>query len=254
MIGRAASVALLGMALWASPFPSDANTTSDCRIALLLALDVSSSVDAHEDMLQRRGLAAALASPEIQAAFLSSPQSVAFSVYEWSGRTQQSTLLNWTVIDSRQTLLESAAKLALSKRSTTEFPTALGHAVGHAARLFRDAPECDVQVLDVSGDGENNDGFTPKQAYDAFPLDGVIVNALAIETFGEKAADLAAQPGDMVAYYTRELIRGPDAFVEVADGFDGFENAMRRKLSRELSVTVLGHLNIRPVPAGSFQN
>jgi len=246
VISRAASVALLGMALLASPPPSAASTDEQCRIALLLALDVSSSVDAHEDLLQRRGLAAALTAPEVQAAFLNVPQSVAFSVYEWSGRTQHHTLLDWTVIDSRQTLLESAAQLALSKRSTTEFPTALGHAVGHAARLFREAPPCDVQVLDVSGDGKNNDGFTPKQAYNAFPLDGVTVNALAIETFGEKAADLGAQPGDMVKYYKRELIRGPAAFVEVADGFDDFEDAMRRKLSRELSVTVLGQLDLRP--------
>ncbi|SMP12917.1 DUF1194 domain-containing protein [Shimia sagamensis] len=246
MIRRAAYVALLGMALTASPPPSAATTPPVCRIALLLALDVSSSVDAQEDMLQRRGLAAALTAPEVQAAFLNAPHSVAFSVYEWSGRTQHHTLLDWTVIDSRQTLLESAAQLALSKRSTTEFPTALGHAVGHAARLFREAPPCDVQVLDVSGDGENNDGFTPKQAYNAFPLDGVTVNALAIETFGEKAADLGAQPGDMVTYYKRELIRGPAAFVEVADGFDDFENAMRRKLSRELSVTVLGQLDLHP--------
>ncbi len=246
MIGRAASVALLGMALSASPLPSAASTFGNCRIALLLALDVSSSVDENEDMLQRRGLAAALTAPEVQAAFLNSGQSVAFSVYEWSGRTQQRTLLDWTVIDSRQTLLESAAQLALSKRSTTEFPTALGHAVGHAARLFRDAPNCDFQVLDVSGDGENNEGFTPKQAYNAFPLDGVIVNALAIETFGEKAADLGAQKGDIVKYYKRELIRGHSAFVETAQGFEDFENAMRRKLARELSVTVLGQLDLRP--------
>ena len=164
-------------------------------MALLLALDVSSSVDADEDALQRLGLASALTAPEIAAAFLSDPRPVALSVYEWSGRHKQSTLLDWTLIDTRRTLSESAAKLGLSKRETSEFPTALGHAVGHASTLFRQAPKCDVQVLDVSGDGENNDGFTPKHAYAAFPLEGVIVNALAIETFGVKAADFAARPG-----------------------------------------------------------
>lgn len=209
-------------------------------MALLLALDVSSSVDNDEDALQRLGLAAALTAPEIQAAFLASENPVALSVYEWSGRYNQDTLLDWTLIDSRQTLTESAARIGLSKRATSEFPTALGHAIGHAAKRFRAAPRCDVQVLDVSGDGENNDGFAPRHAYAAFPLDGVIVNALAIETFGVKAADFAARPGDMTEYYRRELIQGPDAFVETAKGFEDFENAMRRKLSRELSVMVIG--------------
>ncbi|MBO9400777.1 DUF1194 domain-containing protein [Shimia sp. R9_3] len=241
LVRAAAHIAAIGVALAATP-----TLASDCRMALLLALDVSSSVDSDEDALQRLGLAAALTAPEIQAGFLSDARPVALAVYEWSGRHKQKTLLDWTLIETRQILNESAAKLGLSKRGTSEFPTALGHAVGHAATLFRQAPACDVQVLDVSGDGENNDGFTPKQAYAAFPLDGVIVNALAIETFGVKAADFAARPGDMTDYYRRELIKGPDAFVETAKGFEGFENAMRRKLSRELSVTVIGQAGPRP--------
>ncbi|WP_422064127.1 DUF1194 domain-containing protein [Shimia sp.] len=234
-----AHIAALGVAFAASP-----TLASDCRIALLLALDVSSSVDAEEDLLQRQGLAAALTAPEVQAAFLDAPQTVALAVYEWSGREKQNTLLDWTLIDSPRVLMESAAKLGLSNRQTTEFPTALGHAVGHAAKLFAAAPDCDTKVLDVSGDGMNNDGFTPKQAYGAFPLDGVIVNGLAIETFGVKAANLNAIPGDMTSYYRDELIKGPNAFVETATGFADFEDAMRRKLSRELSVTVLGYLDI----------
>ncbi|WP_271308675.1 DUF1194 domain-containing protein [Shimia sp. MMG029] len=237
MVRSAAHIAAIGVATLATP-----TLASDCRMALLLALDVSSSVDSEEDALQRLGLAAALTAPEIQAAFLSAPASVALSVYEWSGRHRQHTLLDWTLIDSQKTLTQSAAKLGLSKRETSEFPTALGHAVGHAATLFRQAPRCDVQVLDVSGDGENNDGFAPRHAYAAFPLEDVIVNALAIETFGVKAADFAARPGDMTEYYRRELIKGPDAFVETAKGFEDFENAMRRKLARELSVTVIGQL------------
>ncbi len=245
MIFRAAYVALFGAALWAAPSPAPANE-SPCRVALLLALDVSSSVDPHEDMLQRRGLASALTAPEIEAAFLATPGTYALSVFEWSGRSQQHVLMDWLVISSARDLHEVAGKLALSKRATSEFPTALGHAIGHAATLFRRAPRCDVQVLDVSGDGVNNDGFTPKQAYEAFPLDGVIVNGLAIETYGVKAADLSAAPGDIVDYYRSELIRGPGAFVEVAKGFDDFENAMRRKLARELSVTILGHLDLKP--------
>ncbi len=234
---RAATIAALTLAL-AAPAASAPN----CRLALLLALDVSSSVDAEEDILQRQGLAAALSAPGVRAAFLSTPKPVALAVYEWSGREKQQTLLDWTIIDTSRTLFQSAARLGLSQRQTTEFPTALGHAVGHAATLFAQAPDCDVYILDVSGDGVNNEGFTPKQAYAHFPLDDVIVNGLAIETFGAKAADLSARPGEMAAYYRSQLIKGTSAFVETAKGFDDFERAMERKLIRELSPDIVGHL------------
>ncbi len=240
-MSRPAHWIAVGLAFLAGPVAAD-----NCRLALLIALDVSSSVDANEDSLQRTGLAAALVAPDVQSAFLSTPQSVALAVYEWSGREKQKLLLDWTLIDSTRTLQDSAAQLALSQRSTTEFPTALGHAVGHASLLFKRAPRCDVHVLDVSGDGENNEGFTPKQAYAAFDFGEVTVNALAIETFGNTAATLGAKPGDMAAYYRRELIRGRAAFVEVAKGFDDYEAAMRRKLSREVSTAVFGQLDLKP--------
>ncbi|MEL6103903.1 MAG: DUF1194 domain-containing protein, partial [Pseudomonadota bacterium] len=68
----------------------------DCRLALLLALDVSSSVDMVEDDLQRGGLAAALVAPEVRAAFLAGPDPVALAVFEWSGRYNQEIILDWT--------------------------------------------------------------------------------------------------------------------------------------------------------------
>lgn len=248
-------IAVFGLMLWAAPVAAQVSQTSQaCRMALLLALDVSASVDAEEDQLQRQGLAAALTTPQIEAAFLDGPQRVSLAAFEWSGSQKQTTLLDWTVVDSAATLRQTAAQLALSKRQTTEFPTAIGYAVGYAATLFRRAPDCDVNVLDVSGDGKNNDGFTPRQAYRAFPLDNVIVNGLAIETFGAKAADLSAQPGDITRYYREEVIKGADAFVEVAQGFEDFEAAMRRKLSRELALNVLGRRTPAPLPWPEDQN
>jgi len=237
LVIRAALVAALTLVL-AAP----AARTADCRLALLLALDVSSSVDADEDNLQRLGLAAALTAPNVQAAFLSSPKPVALSVFEWSGINKQNTLLDWTLIESAQTLHQSAAQLGLSKRQTSEFPTAIGHAVIFATAQFARAPPCESYVLDVSGDGANNDGVTAKRVYSLFELDNVIVNGLAIETYGAKAADLSAKPGDIADYYRSELIKGPGAFVEVAQGFEDFERAMRRKLERELGVAILGQL------------
>ena len=89
-----------------------------CRLALLLALDVSSSVDEDEDRLQRLGLANALISPEVEQAFLSDPgQSVALAIYEWSGRYQQDILLDWVELHGPGDLLNVAEAIRSSRIS-----------------------------------------------------------------------------------------------------------------------------------------
>lgn len=214
---------------------SASSASAGCRLALLLALDISSSVDAREDALQRGGLASALVAPEVREAILSVPgQSVALAVYEWSGRYQQDLVLDWQLLTDGAAIDRAAAQIAASRRSYADFPTALGYALGHAATLFRNAPICDARVIDVSGDGVNNEGFPPALAYQNFDLAEVTVNGLAIEGAAEGIAD----------YYQREVIRGPGAFVEQAAGFEDFERAMRRKLVRETRAQVLGA--IRP--------
>lgn len=208
-----------------------------CRLALLLALDISSSVDAAEDRLQREGLAAALTAPDVVDAILAvSDQSVALAVFEWSGRYQQDVTLDWRALRNRDDVFAAAQTIAQSKRRYAEFPTALGFAMGYAAALFEEAPVCDARTIDVSGDGRNNDGFGPRLAYQNFDLNGVTVNGLVI---GGQAEGLAA-------YYQREVIKGPGAFVEEAHDFDDFELAMRRKLLRELEVRAVGAVSDPP--------
>lgn len=201
-----------------------------CRLALLMALDVSSSVDAREDRLQRDGLAAAFLDPAVRGAFLAGGP-VALSVYEWSGTYRQHQILPWRLMGGAADLDRAAAEVAASVRVETEFPTALGYALGHAAGQFRQAPSCAAQTLDVSGDGENNDGFPPALAYRHFPFEGVTVNALAI---GRDPA--------LEAYFWLEVVRGPGAFVERADNYGDFAEAIRRKLLRELEPRAVGQL------------
>ena len=213
---------------------------AECRLALLLALDISSSVDEEEDRLQRQGLAAALVAPEVREAFLALPERpVALAVYEWSGRWQQDVLLEWTMIRDEAMLTSAAETIAASTRSYAEFPTAVGYALGYAAARFARAPACDRRTLDVSGDGVNNEGFGPEQAYREFPLDGITVNGLAILGGGRTGADDAA----LVLFYRERLIRGTGSFVEIAADFTDFERAIRRKLQRELSSMLLGRLD-----------
>lgn len=201
-----------------------------CRLALLLALDVSSSVDPDEDRLQRDGLAAALADHRVQRAFLANGP-VALAAYEWSGRRNQTPILGWQLIDTGADLGRAAARVRASQRVESEFPTALGYALGHAAVEFQRAPTCARQTLDVSGDGENNDGFAPHLAYRHFPFDGITVNALAIG--GDPA---------LIEYFNAEVVRGPGAFVEVAEDYTDFARAIRQKLLREVAPRAVGHL------------
>jgi hypothetical protein len=223
--------AALVVAILATP------AAANCRLALALALDVSSSVDQIEDGLQRRGLAAALIAPEVEAAFFSSDLSVALAVYEWSGRYNQLIVLNWYLINSPDDLLNAAAIIGQSKRGTDDHPTAIGYALGFGAGLLQRAPTCLFQTIDMAGDGKNNEGFPPRTAYAEFPLVGVTVNGLVISTSEFEAVV------DLSGYYRTEVLHGPGAFLELAQGFDDYERAMRRKLERELQPRTIGTLN-----------
>lgn len=203
-----------------------------CRLALQLGLDVSASVDASEYQLQLSGLASALLDDAIVDAFLNGPGPVALSIFEWSGRFQQDVLIDWTLVTSEADLTRIAERILRQTRAHQDFPTALGYALGFAATRFDSAPPCLFQTLDISGDGQNNDGFPPEAAYDHFAFDGITVNGLAIGGASRLIED----------YYAEQVIRGPGAFIEHATDFDDFAEAMRRKLERELRVFILGAL------------
>lgn len=227
------------LSLWAT-----AGFSAGCRLALVLAMDVSSSVDAAEDTLQRKGMVAALTAPDVISAFFATDEVVALAVYEWSGRYNQEILLDWTLIDSPARLLSVAETLANSTRSHNDFPTAMGYALGFGAGMLERAPACLSKTLDMAGDGQNNEGFGPKQAYRAFPFDDVTVNGLVVN-----GADFEAETG-LIGFYERQVIRGPGAFIEVAQGFEDYKRAMKRKLERELSPPVMGALPGMIVPKG----
>lgn len=226
--------ALLAFALSSLPLPAFA-----CRLALLLAVDVSSSVDAAEDQLQRGGIVSALIAPEVQNAFFASDVPVALGIYEWSGRYNQEVLLDWVIIDTPSDLLTAAETVADSKRSHNDFPTAMGHALGFGAKMLARAPQCDTKTLDMAGDGQNNEGFGPQAAYREFPFDDITVNGLVVN-----GADFEAETG-LIAFYEGQVMHGSGAFIVVAQGFDDYARAMRRKLVRELSLPILGAL---PLP------
>lgn len=217
MVRAPAAFVLGATALAATP-------AQPCALALLFALDVSASVDQVEYRQQREGLAAALLSPAVQEAVLTQEGGVAFAAYEWSGRHQQDEALGWTLVTDAAGLLSVARVLAEGPRSYAEFPTAIGYALAYGEGMLRDAPVCARRVIDISGDGIGNEGFGPEAAYREFDFDAITVNGLAI----------GGDDPELLAYYHTRIPHGPGAFVEVAEDFADYENAMRRKLLREL--------------------
>ena len=201
-----------------------ATSAKACSLALVLAMDGSASVDAREHALQLNGLADALSDPEVVNA-IETVGGIWVTSFEWSGRYQQLLQLDWQPLTDIASAEAAAAALRQTPRGFTEFPTAIGYALGYAAVRMRDAPvACSRRVIDVAGDGINNDGFGPESAYRAFDFDGITVNGLVI-----------ASPDTVpVLYYQRFVIKGPGAFVEVAADYDDYAGAMKRKLLREI--------------------
>lgn len=222
--------------------PADA---AECRLALLLGLDISSSVDASEDALQRGGMVAALTAPEVQAAFFAVETPVALGVFEWSGRYNQEIILDWSVIDTSARLVQAAQVIATSRRSHNDFPTAMGEALSFGAAMLARAPRCWQQTIDIAGDGENNEGDGPGAAYLDPAFQSITVNGLVVAN----AADFQTEDR-LTQFYADQVLHGPGAFMVVADGFEDYTRAMREKLERELSVAVIGAQPRLPEPKG----
>jgi hypothetical protein len=217
--------AVLAMAFWLGLLAPVQAQQEHCRLALLLALDVSSSVDADEYILQRDGLAAALDDAVIRSAILDGDGLVSLAIYEWSGRRQSAMVTNWVALTDDSAIDGVIKTLMSAPRSHTRFPTAMGYALGFGANLLSRGPKCDRQVIDLSGDGENNDGFPPHLAYKNFPFANVTVNGLAV----------LGGSDDVLDYFHREVRFGFGAFIETSEGYLGYREAMTRKLFRELN-------------------
>ncbi|WP_306432345.1 DUF1194 domain-containing protein [Tropicibacter sp. Alg240-R139] len=221
-----------------------AGEAAPCRQALALGLDVSGSVNSHEYRLQLDGLAGALQDPEVKRALLNTPElPVRLMVFEWSAPEFQRVLLNWTPVDSLETLTRISQTLATTRRAPAPPGTAVGSAMQFGTTLLNQVPECWKHTLDLSGDGLHNMGPAPHVIKSGLESTGITINGLVIGADSQDATDTRlAQIGELVAYFQARVIHGPDAFVETALGFEDFQDAMTRKLLRELAAVVLSQI------------
>lgn len=195
-----------------------------CDVALVLALDVSGSVDPMEYRLQAEGLSDALGDPVVSEALVNAKAIVA--VVQWSGEPHQSVAVSWTPTDTHAEVAALRARIEAVPRQFRNYSTGIGEAIRVSVELHQTAPRaCRRKIIDVSGDGPSNEGIAPGSVRDLLDDAKITVNGLAIE---------GSEDG-IAAYYESQVIHGPGAFVEIARGFKDFPRAIRRKLLRELA-------------------
>jgi len=238
MFRCAALLALVVFGFGAAP-PAMADDAVDA--AVVLAADVSRSINDEEFDLQRRGYAAAIVSDKLMEAIRSGPHgAIALAYVEWAGEGEQTIVVDWMVVRNPADAQKFAASLTSSPRSFLG-RTAIGSALDFAMGLFGEASlRTDRKVIDVSGDGTSNQGRPVGEARDAAIAAGAVVNGLAI--FNRRAAAeggyLALHtnpPGGLAKYYRDNVVGGPGAFVLPIDDFGNFGDAMIRKLTAEIA-------------------
>lgn len=211
-----------------------------CELALVLAMDASSSVDDAEYLLQMKGMASALLDKEVQDA-IGTMGGMYLAAFEWNGRLKQKVIFDWVYLETGQDAHHLAAILARHVRNTTNAPTALGAALGYAHRMLERVPvRCARTVIDVAGDGHSNDGIKPSDVYALYDFGNTQVNGLVIKDFYRNPETFYRDPE---TYYKDHVIRGSGAFLELAHTFDDFERAMKRKLLREIVPGAVGMLD-----------
>lgn len=215
---RALALALACLTAW----PATA-----CETALLLAIDVSGSIDAADYRLQADGLAAALSDPAVTEVLVR--DQVALAVVQWSGAGQHALSLPWQRMLTPEAVAAFAARAAALPRAFQGSDTAVGQAIDFALDQFSAVSDCRRKVIDISGDGQENAGFTDARARARAITAGVALNAIAIEDPG---------PGVPITTYYRTRIITPGGFVVTARGLGDYAGTLRLKLLRELAAPI----------------
>jgi hypothetical protein len=228
---RAFLALLLGVLLAAPP----ARAAEQVDLELILAIDVSGSIDEEEAALQRQGYLKALAHPQVlQAIFGGERKKVAMTYIEWAGYHYQRVVADWTLISDKASADRFVAKIA-SVPVSTERWTSISGAIGFAMQRFEVSPYRGTRrVIDISGDGRNNNGRDLAEVRREALAKGIVINGLPIVNDRPTRWGTPPERG-LDIYYRDQVIGGPGSFFIVADGFQAFANAIRTKLVREIS-------------------
>lgn len=203
-------------------------------LELVIAVDVSYSMDVDELAVQREGYAQAIVSKEFLQAMRSGPNSkVAVTYFEWSASSDQKIIIPWRVIDGPESA-DAVASEIMKTPVRRGSRTSISGAINFAMPLFEENPHRGLRrVIDISGDGPNNNGEPVTSARDAALEKGVIINGLPIMV--KEPSYSTMDIDDLDLYYEDCVIGGPGSFVVSIDDRDKFKEAIRTKLILEVA-------------------
>lgn len=207
-------------------------------LVLVLAADISRSVDDKKFRLQRDGYASAITDPRVVRAMTGGARGrVALAFLEWASDNEQITVIDWTPVGGEAEAQGVAKRIREAPRAfmgRTSISTAIDYSMATLARSPYAGPR---RVIDVSGDGTNNSGRPVTVARDAAVAQGVTINGLVILSEVPLPTNPlhTHPPGGLTAYYENNVIGGPGAFVVEAESFEAFGQLLISKLIKEIA-------------------
>ena len=240
--GDVAGVAAPGPGNHFSQQRADKEATPSVDVELVLAVDVSYSMDMDELAIQREGYAQAIISKEFLQALKSGPNGkISVTYFEWAASSDQKIIIPWRLIDGPETA-DAVANEIMKTPIRRASRTSISGAINFAMPLFDENPFKGArQVIDISGDGPNNNGEPVTFARDAALAKGITINGLPIMV---KEPSYSTMDIDNLDFYYEDcVIGGPGSFVVTIKDRDKFKEAIRTKLLLE----VAGRTPERPV-------
>jgi hypothetical protein len=222
----------------AAPTPryqlADAKDMPSVDVELVLAVDVSYSMDMDELAIQREGYAQAIVSKEFLQALKTGPNGkISVTYFEWAASSDQKIIIPWRVIDGPESADAVAAEIMKTpiRRASR---TSISGAINFAMPLFEENPHRGLRrVIDISGDGPNNNGLPVTGARDAAIEKGITINGLPIMV---KEPSYSTMDIDNLDFYYEDcVIGGPGAFVVTIKDREKFKEAIRTKLVLEVA-------------------
>lgn len=213
----------------------NARASTEVDVELVLAVDVSRSVDTEEMEMQMKGYAEAFRDPRLAEGIAGGPLgAIAVTLFVWSDWNIQHTLVPWARLDGHAACERFARALDAASRETYLY-TSISGAIDYASNQFGQRFEGLRRVVDISGDGVNNSGRPLSVARTEALEKGIVINGLAVLDRSPQPAVLLAGLPPVDEYYRDEVIGGPGAFLMVAEGYESFAGAVRRKIIREIA-------------------
>ena len=234
-LARIAGAALVFAAL---SLLGTAARAQDVDLLLVLASDVSRSVDTRKFELQRQGYAAALSNRRVVEAIQSGPHGkIAICFVEWSGATSLKLVIDWTIVSDAASARKIGDQMLELPRSFADRTSISAGLEFSFAQLERSPYKAARRTIDVSGDGTNNSGRDIASVRDEVTAKGVTVNGLVILSDSPLPwnPEHTNPPGGLGEYYRRNVIGGPGAFVMVAENHDSFGQAIVKKMIAEIA-------------------